>query len=47
MAAEGATNREIADALVVTVKTVERHLTSVYRKLDVDSRVEIRDALER
>ncbi len=33
IAAGGASNREIAQALFVTMKTVEVHLTSVYRKL--------------
>ena len=35
MAAEGMTNRDIAQALFVTQKTVEMHLGSVYRKLGV------------
>ena len=41
MAAEAATNKEIAQALFVTVKTVEMHLGNVYRKLDVHSRREL------
>ncbi len=35
LAAGGATNREIAQALYVTTKTVEVHLSSAYRKLGV------------
>jgi DNA-binding CsgD family transcriptional regulator len=38
LAAAGASNREIAQALFVTVKTVEMHLGNAYRKLDVSSR---------
>ncbi len=37
-AAAGATNPQIAQALFVTVKTVEMHLGNVYRKLDINSR---------
>lgn len=45
MAADGASNPEIAQALFLTVKTVESHLTHAYRKLDVSTRAELRDAL--
>jgi DNA-binding CsgD family transcriptional regulator len=38
MAAEGMTNREIAQDLFVSLRTVETHLTHVYRKLSIDSR---------
>ena len=41
MAAEGLTNRQIAQALFVTPKTVEVHLSSVYRKLEISSRSEL------
>jgi DNA-binding CsgD family transcriptional regulator len=40
-AAQGASNREIAAGLVLSVKTVEAALTRAYRKLGVRSRVEI------
>ena len=43
MAAEGRTNREIAQALFVGLRTVETHLTHAYQKLDIQSR----DALPR
>ncbi|MFD9793453.1 ATP-binding protein [Streptomyces sp. NPDC059070] len=39
--AQGASNREIAAGLVVSVKTVEAALTRAYRKLGAKSRVEI------
>ena len=41
MAAEGLTNREIAQALFVTPKTVEVHLGSAYRKLGISSRMQL------
>jgi DNA-binding CsgD family transcriptional regulator len=45
MAAEGQSNREIAQALFVTEKTVETHLSHAYRKLDISSRSELPAAL--
>jgi DNA-binding CsgD family transcriptional regulator len=45
MAAEGDTNREIAQALFVTPKTVEVHLSSAYRKLGISSRSQLPKAL--
>ncbi|MBK8799877.1 MAG: response regulator transcription factor [Caldilinea sp.] len=39
--AEGSTSREIAEELVISVKTVERHRENIMRKLDVHSRVEL------
>ena len=45
MAAEDLSNKEIAQALFVTVKTVEQHLGRVYRKLDISSRSELGAAL--
>ncbi|HZE33487.1 MAG TPA: helix-turn-helix transcriptional regulator, partial [Actinoallomurus sp.] len=41
LVAEGATNREIAARLFVSVKTVEAALTRTYRKLGVRSRVDV------
>ena len=38
LVATGATNREVAAALLLSVKTVEAHLSRVYRKLDVSGR---------
>jgi DNA-binding CsgD family transcriptional regulator len=45
LAAGGDTNRDIAQALFVTPKTVEVHLSSVYRKLGIRSRRELPEAL--
>ncbi len=45
MAAQGPTNREIAQALFVTQRTVEVHLTSIYRKLAISSRSQLAAAL--
>ncbi|MBO3747659.1 AAA family ATPase [Streptosporangiaceae bacterium NEAU-GS5] len=41
----GMSNRQIAERLVLSVKTVEFHLTNVFRRLDVGTRAELRDAL--
>jgi DNA-binding NarL/FixJ family response regulator len=45
LAAEGRSNREIAQALFVTPRTVETHLTHAYNKLDVTGRGQLRGAL--
>jgi DNA-binding CsgD family transcriptional regulator len=45
LAAEGQTNRDIAQALYVTPKTVEVHLSNSYRKLGIRSRRELSGAL--
>jgi DNA-binding CsgD family transcriptional regulator/tetratricopeptide (TPR) repeat protein len=45
MAAQGPTNREIAQALFVTPRTVEVHLTSTFRKLQIGSRSQLAAAL--
>jgi DNA-binding CsgD family transcriptional regulator len=47
LAAAGSTNREIADAIFVSPKTVEANLSRVYRKLDIRSRAELGAWLER
>ncbi|MEV6007864.1 AAA family ATPase [Streptomyces sp. NPDC051976] len=41
LAAEGCTNRDIAQRLFITIKTVEVHLTNVYRKLNITRRAQI------
>jgi DNA-binding CsgD family transcriptional regulator len=45
LAAGGSSNREIAQTLFVTVRTVEVHLTSSYRKLGIRSRSQLAGAL--
>jgi ATP/maltotriose-dependent transcriptional regulator MalT len=45
MAATGMTNREIAQALFVTMKAVALHLTHVYEKLDIAGRAQLPRAL--
>ena len=45
LAADGQTNRDIAQILYVTPKTVEVHLSNSYRKLGISSRRELPAAL--
>ena len=45
LAASGLGNREIAQALFVTTKTVETHLAAAYRKLGIAGRPELAEAL--
>jgi DNA-binding CsgD family transcriptional regulator len=45
LAAQGMSNREIAEALFVTLKTVEWHLSRAYEKVGVQSRRELGAAL--
>jgi DNA-binding CsgD family transcriptional regulator/tetratricopeptide (TPR) repeat protein len=41
LAAEGYSNREISARLLVTVSTVEQHLTRIYRKMHIKSRSDL------
>ncbi|MFI7498073.1 AAA family ATPase [Streptomyces sp. NPDC049687] len=45
LAAAGRTNREIAALLLITMSTVEQHLTKVYRKLKVRRRADLPEPL--
>lgn len=45
MAADGSSNTAIAQALFVTVKTVEMHLTHTYRKLEITGRSQLPKAI--
>lgn len=47
LAAEGHTNREIAERLFVTPKTIEMHLGNVFRKLHIEGRSQLSRALPR
>ncbi|WP_410663160.1 AAA family ATPase [Amycolatopsis sp. lyj-84] len=47
MASQGLTNREIAEALHLTRRTVELHLSGAYRKLGITGRTELSTALGR
>lgn len=38
---EGETNKEIANKLFVTEKTIKFHLTNIYQKLGVQSRAQL------
>jgi DNA-binding CsgD family transcriptional regulator/tetratricopeptide (TPR) repeat protein len=44
---EGRTTRETASALFVSPKTVEYHLRNIYTKLDIGSRTELAERLDR
>ena len=46
--AQGRSNQEIADALVISIKTVNRHRENIMAKLNLHSRVElVRYAIEK
>jgi DNA-binding CsgD family transcriptional regulator len=46
LAANGLTNKQIAQALFVTTRTVEMNLGNAYRKLDISSRDELAPKLD-
>jgi len=45
LVAQGLTNREVAEQLFVSPHTVSSHLRSVFAKLEITSRAQLRDAL--
>jgi DNA-binding NarL/FixJ family response regulator len=44
--AAGATNREVAGTLFLSQKTIEFHLSSIYRRLGLRSRTELTRLLQ-
>src|SRR5437763_16853982 len=46
LAAQALGNREIAQSLFITTKTVSDHLTSAYRKLNISSRDQLVTAMK-
>ena len=46
LAAEGASNRQIAEHLFITQATVETHLRHAFRKLGITSRADLSGALD-
>jgi DNA-binding CsgD family transcriptional regulator len=46
MAAQGLSNREVAQALFVSLRTVETHLTHAFQKLGIESRAQLAGALD-
>ena len=45
LAGEGCTNNEVAQALFITPKTVNTHLTNAYAKLGISSRRDLAASL--
>lgn len=45
LAAEGCTNREIGSELFISESTVKKHINAIYRKLDVENRVQLMRAV--
>jgi DNA-binding CsgD family transcriptional regulator len=47
LVAKGHTNKQIGDAMLISTRTVERHLSHIFDKLGVDSRTELSSTIER
>ncbi|MEU2159373.1 helix-turn-helix transcriptional regulator [Streptomyces sp. NPDC019396] len=47
MVAEGHTNAEVAEKLVLSKRTVDNHLLSVFRKLGIETRRDLKEALSK
>ena len=46
LAAEGRATKDIAQSLFVTTRTIDAHLQHAYMKLGINSRKQLKDALE-
>jgi DNA-binding CsgD family transcriptional regulator len=46
LVAQGRTSKEVAAALVLSVRTVDNHLQRIFAKLGVTSRAQLRTAME-
>ncbi len=44
---KGKTNKDIEDALYISVKTVNNHIYSIYQKFGVNSRLELLHAIQK
>jgi len=46
LVAKGATNREVADQLSISIRTVDHHMRSIFVRLKIRSRVELANLIE-
>lgn len=46
LAAQGLSDRAIADELVISISTVRKHVYNAYRKMDINSRFQLRELLK-
>ena len=40
---EGLSNQEISDRLIISVHTLKKHILNIYRKADVNNRIQLRN----
>lgn len=46
LAARGYSNAQIADELFISVETVKRHMATIFEKLEIKSRIELKEILQ-